>query len=172
MGAYESFANAQDRLAIVTKKISSFDEKVYNDVAAESGIPNQQAELEQLSELFQAFLNVENYYFKKTSGGLWSSLSRGMSMVGRYWGFADHSADSAVAALEDEVSKHEAHELGVEYASGTPGSSGSYFARGLPPDPLMVGREEQKVELKKALTSWLPIVVGAAALFFFLSKRR
>jgi hypothetical protein len=171
MGAYESFANAQDRLAIVTKKISSFDEKVYNDVAAESGIPNQQAELEQLSELFQAFLNVENYYFKKTSGGLWSSLSRGMSMVGRYWGFADHSAESAVAALEDEVSKHEAHELAVEYASGTPGSSGSYFARGLPSDPLMVGRKEQEDDLRKALESWIPWVVGGVVLFAIFSRR-
>jgi hypothetical protein len=172
MGAYESFANAQDRLAIVTKKISSFDEKAYNDVVSGQGLPDQRTELEQLSELFQAFLNVENYYFKKTSSGLWSSISRGMSMVGRYWGFADHSAESAVAALEDEVAKHEAHELAAEYALGQVGSSGDYVARGLPSDPLMVGREEQKKDLEKALTSWLPLVVGAAALFFFLSRRR
>jgi hypothetical protein len=60
----------------------------------------------------------------------------------------------------------------IEEKTGEVGSTGTFMSRGLPGgDPILVGREEQKDDLQKALGSWLPWVVGGVVLFAIFSRR-
>jgi hypothetical protein len=172
MAEYADFVAVQDRLTAVMAKIGSFDDAVYDAAAEVLGLPSQRTELDQLAELFQASSAIENHYFKKTSTGFLDTISRGISMAGRYWGFTDYSAVQATAALSNNVLQHEMNEKLIEEKTGEVGSTGTFMSRGLPGgDPILVGREEQKDDLQKALSSWLPWVVGGVVLFAIFSRR-
>jgi len=172
MAEYSDFVAVQDRLTAVMAKIGSFDDAVYDAAAESLGLPSQRTELDQLAELFQASGAIENHYFKKTSSGFLATISRGISMAGRYWGFTDYSATQATAALANNVLQHEMNEKLIEGKTGEVGSTGTFMSRGLPSgDPILVGRKEQEDDLRKALESWLPWVIGGAVLLFVFSRR-
>ena len=168
---YADFAAVQDRLVSVMKKTASIDEAAYSAAARALSLPDQQAVLDDLAELFQSSLKIRDYYFQAGSDSVAAQLSRGVSMLGRYWGFGDNTALSAVSGLSLAVGQHEANLKAVEDQTGLAGSLGSFVPDGLPGgDPLEVGKEEQKEDVRRAMGSYVPWVLGGLVLLFLLRK--
>lgn len=166
---YQSWATVQDRLVAVMRKIGSFDEGAYDAAAVAVGVQLQQPALDDLAALFQSSMKIRDYYFQETTGGVVPEISRGVSMLGRYWGLADHAAAEAVGGLSQAVSAHEQAELAVESYTGQTGSVGTFVSQPVR-DPMEVGKQEQKDDVRAALTSYLPWVLGGLVLLFVLRK--
>jgi hypothetical protein len=167
---YELFNQVQNRLVAVMGMISSIDEAAWNAAARQLGIPDQQTELDQLAGLFQGSLKIRDHYFQATSDSILSTVSRGVSMLGRYWGFDDMSAQQAINGLDQEIGTREKHLAAVEGQANVQGST-TFVERPLPGgDPLLVGREEQKQDLKDALSSWWPYLIGVVLVLYLLRR--
>lgn len=173
MGAAEQYQDwnaVQDRLVAVMKRVASIDEAAYDGAARLLSMPAQQVSLDDLAELFQSSGKIRDYYFQATSDSVAAQLSRGVSMLGRYWGFADNSALSAVSGLSLAVGQHEANTAAIEAASGLKGNLGSFVPGPELVDPLEAGKQEQKDDLKLTVGSLVPWVVGAIVVLILARK--
>jgi hypothetical protein len=167
---YADFAAVQDRLVAVMKKTASIDEAAYSEAARALNFPSQQASLDDLAELYQASLKIRDFYFVQSSDSVLATVSRGVSMLGRYWGFADNTALSAVSGLSLAVGQHEANLKAVEDHTGLAGNLGTFVPGGDTVDPLEVGKEEQKDDLRKAIGSYVPWILAGLVALFLLRK--
>lgn len=168
---YQDWSSVQDRLVAVMKRISSIDESAYDQAAGILQLPKQQEALDALAELFQSSLTIRDHYFQATSDSLIATASRGVSMLGRFWGFADMSAAAAVATLSASVQKYEIDVKAIEEATGLQGSLGTFVAQPLPGgDPLEVGKEELKQDLEIGVSRFLPWIIGGLVVLFLVRK--
>jgi hypothetical protein len=167
---YADFSGVQDRLVAVTARTSSIDEAAYTEAARVLGAKSQQTTLDELAALYQSSLSIRDHYFIKSSDSVLSSLDRGVSMLGRYWGFADTQAATAVAALNQAVQGYEANAKAIEDQAGVKGNIGTFQMGTDTVDPLEAGKQEQKDDVRRALGSYVPWIIGGLVVLFLLRK--